>query len=132
MKYLISLIFLVGSAYAGEIPPPASHIVIDPVTDPQLVEVTAPQSRVVNHEARVADQIFVTELPQATEVTSKPFQIPSGWKMVEVAHPDKIICSAYPQASTWELEQIAQPVQIQPVTVGQGNMDSITTITEGE
>ena len=135
---IVALIAVVGTAkdsQAGEIPPPATHATTDPVTDPQLVELTAPQSRVLNHEARIANPIYVTELPQATEVVSKPFQVPPGWEMVEVVHPDKIACSAYPQAPTWELMQTEvadEVIYIQPVTVGSGNVDSITRITEGE
>lgn len=132
IAYFVFVTLIALNAHAGDIPPPATHATTDPVTDPQLVEQTALQSYVLNHEARIADPLYVTELPQVTEVQSKPFAVPAGWQMLEVSHPDKIVCSSYPQPSTWELVQIVQPVQIQPVTVGQSNVDSITIITEGE
>jgi len=126
IAYFILVTLIALSAHAGEIPPPATHATVQPVTDPQPVEATAPESRVVNHEARIAAPIYVTELPQATEVHSKSFAIPPGWKMVEVAHPDEIVCSAYPQASTWKLERIytTQPAP----KVGEDNAYTITKI----
>ena len=117
---------------AGEIPP-TTHV--DPAIPPapQLVEPTSPQARIVNHEARTADTIYVTEVPAFTQVTTKTLAVPAGWAMKEIKHPPLYNCTEYPQPSTWEMVQIVQPVYIQPApTVGEGNIDSITIITEGE
>ncbi|RKZ67283.1 MAG: hypothetical protein DRQ44_05805 [Gammaproteobacteria bacterium] len=126
IAYFVLVTLIALNAHAGEIPPPASHAVTEPIIDPQVMEVTHHESTILNHEARVADPIYVTELPQVTEVTSKPFAIPPGWKMVEVAHPDKVVCSSYAQPSTWELKRIytTQPAP----KVGEDNAYTITKI----
>jgi len=130
MKYLFLILFTAGAVFADEVPPTTN---VDPVPPPekQLIEATSPKSLFVNHEARIAKPVYVTEVPSLTQVHTKPMPVPDGFKMVEVQHPPLYSCTQYPQPSTWEMVAIKQPVQA-PVIVGEDNVEAITIITDGE
>ena len=115
---------------AGEIPP-TTNVEPVPPTEALPLEVTSPRSVVVNHESRVANQLYVTEQPSLMEVVTKPMAIPPGWEMKRVSHPPKYVCSEYAQPDTFEMVQTYVP-KARPVVVGESNVNSITFITEGE
>jgi len=127
MKLLLAVAVLIAAPALADTIPPTTNVEPPLSGDVFPVEVTSPQSRVVNHESRIATPLYVTEQPTMTEVVSKPFAIPHGWKMVEVAHPDKLVCTSYKQPSTWELVQIHVP-KVKTPRVGIDNAASLTII----
>ena len=73
--------------------------------------------------------VYLTEL--AAPSPTKTLDIPDGYKLVEIKHPDAITCTAVPVASTWAVRAIAKP-KPKPVVVGAENYESLLIITEGE
>ena len=83
-------------------------------------------------DALESDIVYTSAGPNEVETTTRAFSVPPGYRMIEVLHPPKLVCSSYPTPSTWELERIHQAIKVQPVTVGASNIDAITSLTEGE
>ena len=73
--------------------------------------------------------VYLTEL--AAPSPTKTLDIPDGYKLVEIKHPDTVTCTAVPVASTWAVRAIAKP-KPKPVVVGAENYESLLIITEGE
>jgi len=57
-------------------------------------------------DAIEADIVYTSAGPNEVAATTRAFAVPKGYRMIEVTHPPKLVCSSYPTPSTWELERI--------------------------
>jgi len=73
--------------------------------------------------------VYLTEL--AAPSPTKTLDLPEGYKMVEIKHPDAITCTAVPVASTWAVRAIKKPV-VYRAKVGDKNAALIQSISGDE
>jgi len=98
MKYLLAVALLLSAnAFAGE-------------------QSCATCGQPYTIDAIEADQVYVSGGPNEVDTTTKTMVIPAGMKMVEIDQPDKIVCTAYPQPSIWNMVPIVKRRYIPPVT----------------
>ena len=73
--------------------------------------------------------VYLTEL--AAPSPTKTLDLPEGYKMVELKHPDAITYTAVPVASTWAVRAIKKPV-VYRAKVGDKNAALIQSISGDE
>lgn len=126
LEQLNNAVFGMMSVMTAEAPT-TQPVVIPP--DEPVLALTAPRRVVLPQEGRYAKPLYIEEAPEVLPVTTRVFEVPTGYTMELIQHEPKYVLTSYDQPATYEAVPINAPVQIQPIT-GDGVIDSITIIVD--